>query len=122
MNVCIESPGSENFSLARDDFGTWPDDDADVRLDIRIASLADSGDTTRLDADVGFDNAPMIENERVRNDGVDGALALAQLALAHAVADDLAAAEFHLLAIGRMVALDLDDDVRVRQPHAIAGS
>src|SRR6185369_16532306 len=107
MDVRVEAAGRENFSLARDHLGTRPDDDGDVGLDVGIAGLADCGDAARPDADVRFDNAPMIEDQRVGDDGVDGALPLAQLALAHAVADYLAAAEFHLLAIGRVVPLDL---------------
>ena len=47
--------------------------------------------------------------------------ACAALALAHAVADDLAAAELHLLAVDGAVALDLDDQLGVGQAHAVAG-
>ena len=43
------------------------------------------------------------------------------LALPHAVADHLAAAELHLLAIGGTVLLDLDDEVGVGEAHAVAG-
>ena len=43
------------------------------------------------------------------------------LALAHAVADHLAAAELHLLAVGGEVLLDLDDQIGVGEPHAVAG-
>ena len=43
------------------------------------------------------------------------------LALAHAVADHLAAAELHLLAVAAEVLLDLDDEVGVGEPHPIAG-
>ena len=42
------------------------------------------------------------------------------LALAHAVADHLAAAELHLLAVDREIALDLDDELGVGEPHAVA--
>jgi hypothetical protein len=42
------------------------------------------------------------------------------LALAHAVADHLAAAELHLFAVGGEVLLDLDDDVGVGKPHPVA--
>ena len=53
-----------------------------------------------LNADVGFDDAPVIEDQRVGDDGVDRAFgARSACDLAHAVADDLAAAELHLLAI-----------------------
>ena len=49
------------------------------------------------------------------------ALSLADaLALAHAVADHLAAAELDFLAVDRQVALDLDDQIRIREPHAVA--
>jgi hypothetical protein len=39
--------------------------------------------------------------------------ALRTLALAHAVADDLAAAELHLLAVDGEILLDLDDEIGV---------
>ena len=45
---------------------------------------------------------------------------LRDLALAHAVPDDLAAAELHFFAIGGEVALDLDVERRVGEPHPIA--
>ena len=41
--------------------------------------------------------------------------------LAHAVADHLAAAEFHLLAVGGEILFDLDDQIGVGEPHAVAG-
>ena len=44
-----------------------------------------------------------------------------RLALAHAVADHLAAAELHLLAVDREVLLDLDEEVGVGEPDPVAG-
>ena len=52
---------------------------------------------------------------------VSATLGAAALALAHAVADHLAAAELHLLAVDGEVALDLDDQVGVGEAHAVAG-
>src|SRR5262249_20860957 len=46
--------------------------------------------------------------------------ALCSLRLAHAVADHLAAAELHLLAIGREIVLDLHDQIGVCEADAIA--
>ena len=46
---------------------------------------------------------------------------LVDLRLAHAVADHLAAAELHLLAIGGEILFDLDDQIGVGKPHSIAG-
>ncbi len=44
------------------------------------------------------------------------------LALAHAVADHLAAAELDLLAVDRAVAFDLDDKLGVGEAQPVAGS
>ena len=46
---------------------------------------------------------------------------LVDLRLAHAVADHLAAAELHLLAIDGEILLDLDDEIGVGKPHPVAG-
>jgi hypothetical protein len=46
-----------------------------------------------------FTDAPVIDNQRIGDDGIDRALFVGDLALAHAVADHLAAAEFHFLAV-----------------------
>ena len=97
-----------------------PDDDVDARLDVRVAGLADAGDAAVADADVGLDDARVVDDQRVGDDGVDGALGAAGLALAHAVADHLAAAELHLLAVDGEVLLDLDDQVGIGQPHLVA--
>src|SRR4030095_7692379 len=78
-----------------------------------IAGLADGGDATVPEADVGLHDAPVIDDERVGDDGVDGAVGAGTLALAHAVADDLAAAELHFFAVDRVVALDLDEEFGV---------
>jgi hypothetical protein len=59
-----------------------------------------------------------IEDQRIGDDRVHhlgGALALA-----HAVADHLAAAEFHLLAVDRVVLLDLDPQFGIGQAHPVA--
>ena len=86
-----------------------------------LPALPMRGDAAVLDADVGLDDAPVIDDQRVGDDGVDRALGAAALALAHAVADHLAAAELHLLAVDGEVALDLDEELGVGEPHAVAG-
>ncbi len=60
-----------------------------------------------LQADVGLHDTPVIDDQRVGDDGVDCPLGPAALALAHAVADHLAAAELHLLAVGGEILLHL---------------
>jgi hypothetical protein len=58
-----------------------------------------------LDADIGLDDAPVIDDHGVGDDGIDH-FGVDALRLPHAVADDLAAAEFHLFAVDREVAFD----------------
>ncbi len=62
----------------------------------------------------------MIDDQRIRDDGVDRAGRVGVLALSHTVADHLAAAELHLLAVGREVALHADMQIRIREAHEIA--
>ena len=121
MDMGVEAAGGEDLALAGDDLGAGADDDGDAGLDVGIAGLADGGDAAVLEADIGLDDAPVVEDQRIGDDGVDRALLVGDLALAHAVADHLAAAEFHLLAVDGEILLDLDDQVGVGEPHAVAG-
>ena len=121
MDVGVEAAGGEDFALAGDDFGARTDDDGDARLNVGIAGLADGENVAVLDADIGFHDAPMVEDERIGDDGIDRALPVGDLRLPHAVADHLAAAEFHLLAVNGEILLDLDDEIGVGEPNAVAG-
>ena len=47
-----------------------PIDDVDARLHVGVAGLADAGDAAVLDADVGLDDAPVVDDQRVGDDGV----------------------------------------------------
>ena len=116
----VDAAGGDDLALAGDRLGARADDDVDARLDVGIAGLADADDAAVPEADVGLHDAPMVEDQRVGDDGVDGALRARALALAHAVADHLAAAELHLLAVDRVVLLDLDEELGVGQPHPVA--
>src|SRR5450432_699657 len=107
MDVRVDAARREEAALAGDDLGARADDDVHARLHVGVAGLADAGDAAVLDPDVGLEDARGVDDDGVRDDGVGDAGAAA-LALAHAVADDLAAAELHLLAVDRVVALDLN--------------
>ncbi len=65
--------------------------------------------------------ALVVKDHDAGDDRVHRAAFAGDLALAHAVADDLAAAELDLLSGDGQVALDLDDDFRVGQADAVAG-
>ena len=120
MDVAVDAARGDDLAFARDRLGARPDDDVDAGLDVGIAGLADRDDAAVLQADIGLHDAPVIEDQRVGDHGVDGALRARALALAHAVADHLAAAELHLLAVDRVVLLDLDEEIGVGQPHLVA--
>src|SRR6266478_6734181 len=116
----VDAAGRHNLALACDYFGPRSDNDVDVRLHIGIASFAYGGDATVGDADVGLHDSPVIENQRVGDDRINGALAAGALRLAHAVADDFPASELHLLTVGREVLFHLDDHVGIRETYLVA--
>jgi hypothetical protein len=71
------------------------------------------------EADVGLDDAPVVDDQRVGDQGVDH-FGGEQLALALAVADDFAAAEFHFFAVGGEVFFHFDPQLGVGQAHLVA--
>ena len=71
-------------------------------------------------ADIGLVDAGMIDDQGIGDHRVHRAAGAGDLGLAHAVADDLAAAELDLFAIDREILLDLDEQLRVGEPDAIA--
>src|SRR5262249_15810364 len=87
---------------------------------VGIAGLADRRNPSVLNGDVRFHDSPIIEDQRIRDDRVDRTFATGPLRLAHSVADDLAAAELHLLAIGGKILLHLYAEIRIGEAHFVA--
>ena len=108
---------------AADRFGCDPDHHVcrHARHDVGIAGLPDAGNPSALDADVGLVNAGPVDDERVRDDHVERVVFADARRLSHAVAQDLAAAELAFVAVHRVIAFDLRDEVGVAEPYAIAG-
>ena len=123
VNVRVDAAGGEDESFARDRLGRRADDEVgrDAGHDVGIAGLADAGDSPVLDADVGFVDAGPVDDERVGDDEIERAIVADACRLPHAVAQHLAAAELALVAVDRVVALDLGDEIGVGQANAIAG-
>src|SRR2546427_9765367 len=122
MNVRVDAASGDNLALAGDHFSSGADHDRDVRLDIRISSFPDRCNPAVFDSDICLHDSPVIKNQRVRNYRVDCAFTARTLGLAHAVANHLPATELHLLAIGRVVLLYLDDDLGIREAYLVADS
>ena len=108
-----------------DDLGGGADGHGDAALDAGIAGVADADDAAAFDADVGFDDAEDgVEDEGVGDDEVEALGIEGQRGLAHAVADDFAAAEFDFVAVaahlGDEIALDLDEEIGVGEADLVA--
>ena len=121
MDMRVDAAGGDDLAFAGDRLGAGADDDVDPGLHVRVAGLADAGDAAVADADIGLDDAPMVDDDGVGDDGVDRAGGARRLALPHAVADHLAAAELDLLAVDRAVAFDLDDELGIGKAQPVAG-
>src|SRR5258708_28691663 len=120
MDVAVDAACSDNHAFCGNDLRSCTDRNAHPGLDVRVSCLADLPDAAVLEADVGLDDAPVVDDQRVGDDRV-GDLRGHALALPHAVTDDFAAAEFHLLAVDGEILLDLDPELGVREPHPVAG-
>src|SRR5262249_18474764 len=105
MDVHINPAGRDDLALTGDHLASRPENDANVRLHIGVAGLTYRGNIPVFDADIRLDNSPVVQNQGVSDYRVDSSIAARPLRLAHAVADDFAASELHLLPIGREVLL-----------------
>ena len=125
VNVAIDGAGGDDLAFARDHFRGRADHQIgiDARLRVGISGFADFHDAAVADSDVGLHDAPMIDDQRVGDHQIERAvlgLARGRGALAHAVANHLAAAERDLVAVDGEVVLHFDDQLGVGQANAIA--
>src|SRR5215471_5046435 len=100
MDVNVDAASSHNLTLSGDHLCSRPDNNIDVGLHVGIASLADSGNPTILNADIGLRHPPVVENQCVGDHRVHRAIAARTLRLTHPVTDHLAASELHFFAVG----------------------
>ncbi|VVN59610.1 hypothetical protein PS685_03171 [Pseudomonas fluorescens] len=119
VDMGVDAACGEDHAFAGDHFGAGADGDGDVGLDIRVAGLADGVDAPVLEAHIGFDDAPVIDNQRIGDQRVDHFTG-EQLALPHAVTNHLATAELHFFAVGGEVVLDLNPQLGVGQADLVA--
>src|SRR5580765_323010 len=123
MNVRVDAARGDDQPFAGDGFGGDADDHAgrDAGHHVGIARLADAGDASALDADVGFADPGPIHDERVCDDTVERVFFVDTGRLAHAVAQYFAAAELALVAVHGVVAFDLGDKLGVAKADPVAG-
>src|SRR5205823_14267579 len=82
---------------------------------------SDPGDPPALDPDVRLEDPRPVYDQGVGDDAVECVHVGGARHLPHAVAQDLAAAELALVAVGGLVPLDAGDEVAVPEAHAVAG-
>src|SRR5437762_10209168 len=63
------------------------------------------------------DDAPVIDDQRIGDHGVDRTLLVGGLRLSHAVADHLAAAELHLFAVNGEILFEDRKSTRLNSSH-----
>ena len=92
--------GGEDLPVAGQHLGAGTDDEVgmDAVHGVGVAGLAERHDPAVPDADVGLDDPPVVEDDGAGDDQVGRALGPGGPALAHRLADHLAAAEDRLLA------------------------
>ena len=96
------------------------DDNINAGLCVGVARFADGMDQTVFQRDISLIDTGMINDQRVCDYRIDRTTGAGDLGLAHAVADYLAAAEFHFFAIGGQIALNLDHQIGVSKAEFIA--
>jgi hypothetical protein len=123
-DVAVDAARGDDVALAADDLGAGADDDVHARLRVGVACFADGCDAPGLEADVGLEDAGVVDDQGVGQHRVDGAASVGALALRHAVTDGLAPAKLDLFAIAagaqRVVGLDFEQEFGVGQAHTIA--
>ena len=116
----IDAAGGDDLAFRRNNFRGRADRDRDVGLNIRVAGFADREDPPVFDADIGFDDPPVIDDQGIGQHQIY-APGGKHLSLSHSVADHFTAAKFDLFAVGGQIIFDFDPQLSVGQANFIAG-
>ena len=87
--------------------------------DVGVAGSAQCHDSAVPDAHVGLDDAPVVEDDDVGDDGVEGSVRAGAGRLEHRLTDRLAPAEDRLVAADGAVLLDLHPEVGVTEADLV---
>ena len=120
VNMRIDAAGGDDLAFCGNNFRGRADRDRDVGLNIRVAGFADGEDPSIFDADIGFNDPPVIDDQGIGQHQIR-APGGKHLPLSHTVADHFTAAEFDLFAVGGQIIFNLDPQLGVRQANFIAG-
>ena len=95
-------------------------------MGVWVASFADGCNAIAFEADVGFHNAPMVNDEGIGEHAIHGPLCVGALRLRHAISNGFAATEFHFLAVATRlqgeIFFHLNNQVGVGQANTVTHS
>ena len=123
MNVRIQSASGEDQTFTSDDFCCDADNHSlrNPGHHVGITRLADTGNHSVLDADVGFVNTAPIYDERVSDNAVERIRITNTGSLSHAFSDNLATAKLTFVPINGEIFFNFKDERRIAKPNLVAG-
>ena len=92
MDVCINTARCDDHAFAANNFGAGANDDVDARLRIWVACFANGCNAIAFEANVGLDNAPVVNDEGVGEHAIHSTFCIGALRLRHAIANGFATA------------------------------
>ena len=72
VNVCVYGACRDNHAFTTDDLGAGSNDDVNAGLRVWVACFANGCNASIFQTNVRFHNAPMVHNQCVGHDGIDG--------------------------------------------------
>ena len=100
VNVGVNATSGHDHAFATDDFGARANDDVNAGLGVWVACFADGCNAIAFEANVGFHNAPVVNDEGIGEYAIHGAFCVGALRLRHAIANGFAATKLHFFAVG----------------------
>ncbi|MDT4863498.1 hypothetical protein FQZ97_982100 [compost metagenome] len=118
MNVGVNAACSEDFPFSRDNIGARPYNNIYARLNIRVTGFANTRDASILNANIRFDDPPIVKYDNISNDQIRSFSGW-PLPLPHTVTDNLTSPKGHFLAIDTAILFNLDDKFCVRETQSV---
>ena len=70
VNMRVDTTRRDDLTLGGNNVGTRANFNGDIRLNIRVTGLANGGDTSALNADIGFIDSGVVDNQSIRHDTI----------------------------------------------------
>lgn len=122
MDVGIDPAGRENLALSSDDIRIRPNDKrrVDSVHDIRVPCLSNPHDNPILDANIRLEDPTPVKHQRIHDNQVRALVVRTTSRLPDPITQRLPTTERALVAVSRVVLLDLDAQIRRPQTHRVA--